>query len=285
MDGLDGRRPVQLTSISYYVAPRDSKGNPEEPQLVMIFGWFGAGLSQLLKYSSKYANLYPSASQVIIQADILSILGETVNVNRQLEIIEKLNQFGLFNGTAPRTFIHVFSNGGASQLFWFALALESRPLKYAVHTPPSTCLVLDSSPGGFRKGDLERGLILYHKATGFRKLAISVFISLLHMGLKTSSIFFGTRAMHDLVREGLNNPRLLPWMDATMPRLYVYSDADEQSLVSDVEEHIEAAKKKGLSVREEHFSGSQHVRHLKTDPDRYWGAVRCVWGDAVRSKL
>jgi hypothetical protein len=97
----------------------------------------------------------------------------------------------------------------------------------------------------------------------------------------------GNPSTHDFIRDGLNNPKIFPWMDSGTPRLYLYSDADQYSRVEDVKEHIEAAKKKGLNVREEYFRGSQHVQHSKAEPDRYWKAVRSIWGDAVRvrSKL
>jgi hypothetical protein len=95
----------------------------------------------------------------------------------------------------------------------------------------------------------------------------------------------GSPSLHNFTREGLNNPKIFPLMESTTPRLYLYSDADKFSLVSDVKAHIEAAKRKGLNVREEYFWGSQHVQHSRAYPEKYWSAVCSIWGDVVRSKL
>ena len=65
------------------------------------------------------------------------------------------------------------------------------------------------------------------------------------------------------------------------PRLYLYSQADEMVPWTEVEEHAEEARKAGLDVRMERFEGSPHVAHARTDPERYWGAVKKVWEDAT----
>ncbi|KAJ6600490.1 hypothetical protein DFH09DRAFT_1128356 [Mycena vulgaris] len=67
--------------------------------------------------------------------------------------------------------------------------------------------------------------------------------------------------------------------------LRLYSDVDQLSPVGDVKAHIAAAKKGGLNVREELFLGSPHGQHFRADADRYWGVVRPIWGEAVRSTL
>lgn len=50
----------------------------------------------------------------------------------------------------------------------------------------------------------------------------------------------------------------------------------------EVEKHAEKAREVGLNVRMERFEDSKHVAHARADPERYWGAVRRLWEDAVR---
>ena len=51
----------------------------------------------------------------------------------------------------------------------------------------------------------------------------------------------------------------------------------------EVEEHTEEARKAGLDARMERFEGSPHVAHARSDPERYWSAVKKVWEDATAS--
>ncbi|KAJ6535201.1 hypothetical protein DFH09DRAFT_931848, partial [Mycena vulgaris] len=148
---------------------------------------------------------------------------------------------------------------------------------------PLVCLVLDFTPGAFRHSDLQRVLTL--SLSGFKRLAGAAVASILYVALKTTSMISGRPDVHDFIRKGLNNPKILPWMNGATPRLYIYSDADNLSLVNDVSAHIEMAKEIGLNIREERFLGSPHVLHSRAYPQRYWDAVFSRWGDAARSKL
>lgn len=86
--------------------------------------------------------------------------------------------------------------------------------------------------------------------------------------------------MADALRAHMNRARLLPWMDARSPRLYMYSEQDEMVRWGDVEDHAAEGARHGLRVRLERFADSPHVAHARTDPARYWGAVGRTWEDA-----
>ncbi|KAJ7690481.1 hypothetical protein B0H17DRAFT_1134291 [Mycena rosella] len=255
--------PERISHISHYVAPKDAKDRPADPQLILVFGW--------------------PAAQVIIQSDMVSgMLGSReTNIHRQLPILKRLAHLGLLGETPLRLLIHVFSGGGAGQFLWLALALEDRPSMRA-HTQPLTCLIIDSAPA-FHHADMQR--VLTFSLTGFKRLVAVAVAASLHVGLKMGSIISGRPLIHEFIREGLSNPKIFPWMDSATPRLYLYSDADQLSLIRDVKAHIEAAKQKGLNVQEVYFPGSPHVQHSRTYPDRYWSAVHSIWDDTFRSKL
>ncbi|KAJ7255646.1 hypothetical protein C8J57DRAFT_1345354 [Mycena rebaudengoi] len=279
---------VRVSDLCHYIpAPDGGKCKPNDPQLILIFSWMGAPLSQLLRYCAEYSTAYPAASQMLIQSDMVTVITESrkTNVHRQRPIVKMLSQFGLFNETPPRILLHVFSGGGSAQLLWLALAIEAEPSsKERMSTSHSPiCLVLDSAPGTFQLSDLRRVLSL--RLSGFGRLAGETLAFLLFHAVRISLAVSGRASPHDFVREGLNKPKILPWMDSTTPRLYLYSDADEVSRVDGVREHIAAARAKGLNVRVEEFVGSPHVQHSRADPDRYWAAVHAAWGQAVRSKL
>ncbi|KAJ7444294.1 hypothetical protein FB451DRAFT_76333 [Mycena latifolia] len=275
--------PERLRGISYSIPPKHSNGRLDDPQLILIFGWLGATLPHLMKYAATYSKAYPAAAQVVVLSDVVAAItgSRETNINRQRPIVEKLVQLGLLNETPPRLLLHVFSGGGASQLLWLALALKAVPPNHARKS--ATCLILDSTPGSFHHADLQRVLTVSLK--GLARYFMLGAASVLSLVLKARSVISGHPLVHNFIRDGLNNPKLLPWMDETVPRLYLYSDADQQSPVGAVQEHIAAAKKLGFNVREELFLGSPHVQHSKRDPIRYWGAVHSRWGEAVRAKL
>lgn len=48
----------------------------------------------------------------------------------------------------------------------------------------------------------------------------------------------------------------------------------------DVVDHAEDAEAKGWRVGRERYVDSGHVDHLRQDEERYWGAVRSLWGNS-----
>ncbi|KAL0578970.1 hypothetical protein V5O48_003010, partial [Marasmius crinis-equi] len=79
----------------------------------------------------------------------------------------------------------------------------------------------------------------------------------------------------------LNSPNTLPWMDANTPRTYLYSKADELVPFGEVDEHVRKGKDLGLNVRNEVFETAPHVALARTEPARYWGAVKDTWSRAL----
>ncbi|KAJ7983177.1 hypothetical protein DFH06DRAFT_1172597 [Mycena polygramma] len=290
MSSLNGQAHEleRISELSHYLGPnlKDLQlGGPNDPQLILLFGWLGAKLPQLMKYSTKYSEMYPAAAQVIIGADnVAAVIGSrATNVKRQTPILEKLAQLGLFGENPPRVLIHIFSGGGAIQLLWLALAQKSRAPKLAQNARALACLVIDSAPGSFKHADARRTFTT--GLTGFTKQVGLALASLVYIGGQTKSFITGTPSGHNFIRDGLNDPQIFPFMDSATPRLYLYSDSDRFSPVGSVKDHIEAAKQKGLNIQEEYFLGSPHVQHSRIYPDRYWDAVTARWGDTVRSKL
>ena len=85
----------------------------------------------------------------------------------------------------------------------------------------------------------------------------------------------------DEMRSKMNSRILFPWTSEYTPRVYLYSDADQMVPAQAVEDHFTIARAQGLNVRAEHFHGSAHVSHARGDPQRYWGAIRKAWSEAL----
>ena len=152
--------------------------------------------------------------------------------------------------------------------------MADHSIPYASAPPPSE-VILDSCPG---RGGIEVTQRAFANAVRnpiLRRLA-NLYAVLAHW-------IFGKEATILKMRTTLNKYLLLPWFSKHTPRLYLYSQADDIVPWTEVEEHAEEARKAGLNVRMERFEGSPHVAHARTDPERYWGAVKKVWEDATAS--
>jgi hypothetical protein len=77
------------------------------------------------------------------------------------------------------------------------------------------------------------------------------------------------------------NSRILPWMGLHTPRLYLFSRADKFIPWQDVTHHAETAKERGMHVHCELFEESEHVAHLRVEPERYWSSVQEIWKTAI----
>jgi hypothetical protein len=72
----------------------------------------------------------------------------------------------------------------------------------------------------------------------------------------------------------LNDPGIF---NNVVPRVYLYSKADQMVDWTEVEDHADQAASKGWSVEKVRFEKSPHVGHILEDGERYWGAVMNAW--------
>lgn len=145
---------------------------------------------------------------------------------------------------------------------------------------PQCAIVIDSSPGG---EGLQKAIHAFTAPipSPFTRILVTIFIATMFLyGLAMNKIF-GTKSVVQTLKAELSNPRLLPWTSQQTPRLYVYSQKDDMVPWDEVQEHVEEEKVLGLNIRTEAFKDSPHVAHARTDPVRYWGAVKRLWDDAV----
>ncbi|KIJ37798.1 hypothetical protein M422DRAFT_177542, partial [Sphaerobolus stellatus SS14] len=147
-------------------------------------------------------------------------------------------------------------------------------------------LVLDSTPGndGLKSVLMDvahSNPLLYLISMPLFALAHGIYYLLYNSIARNPPIFTELRST-------LNNPNLLPTITdgkdglEEIPRLYIYSVADRNTLPHNVEAHIKAAQEKGFNVAIEKYLDSVHVSHARKDPERYWRAVHDLWVRAVR---
>ncbi|EAU85215.2 hypothetical protein CC1G_06231 [Coprinopsis cinerea okayama7 len=362
---MSTKKPTNsLVQVGKYVyvgkpqpTPEGGLSPNEQPAIILMFGWMGAHLPHLLKYTQKYDEMYPAATKILVrsQPEFFWSSAKT-NDDALLPVVQLLKEQGCLppnNGTKkPSVLVHAFSNGsapphplalhhsvlikscigGSWQLTTLsALLYKLYPLLSSTTTsPPSlppTALILDSTPGS--KG-LQSTLKAFTASLSSRplKLLIGALIILTYgvvkSWLKLRWVFWclgvvkgrsGNMDMFERMKEGLNGvdlegggdastaaakgssssssatspttstPLLLPHLSLhprTTPRLYIYSLTDALIPADQVRAHAAHARALGwVEVREEVYRESEHVRHVRSDEGRYWGAVRGVWEWAV----
>jgi len=275
----------------------------KNPTIILIFGWMGAQLPHLYKYTKIYDGLYPEATQILIRChpsffwstenyrqasltpvvEVLEALGCVPPARKNLADCEHVHMqpMTLFS-PQPRILVHAFSNGGAYQLVTLSKLLSSQTMMTGSKSPRRTCaIILDSCPGDGGVVSTRRAFLSSIRNKLVRIIA-GLFISILYYTLAIISHIFGRKTPAQVLKTSLNNPRLLPWVDERTPRLYIYSKKDELVPWQQVEEHAGEAKALGIDVNAEVFTKSPHVAHARADPAKYWAAMGQVWATACK---
>ncbi|KAK0192650.1 hypothetical protein F5146DRAFT_1136476 [Armillaria mellea] len=271
----------------------ESTHDTESPNIILVCGWMGAQLRHIQKYTKAYEQLYPGATQILIQNQP-SFFWSTENSRRKMmapaaEILEALGTIppqspsSILNLSAepPRILVHSFSNGGAYSLITLGKIMASRgPLPSLETFRPPCAIILDSSPGGSGLSNAVHAFTTLIK-NPIMRTAAKVLVCLLYVYGFFVGPFIGRRTALQKVQDGLYNPHVLRWVDERTPRLYVYSRADDMVPWDQVQQHAERTRGLGWDVRTEVFEDSPHVAHARAYPERYWHAVKSLWNDAL----
>lgn len=273
------------------------------PKLIVLATWMGARDPHIAKYLLKYRELYPTSPILLLRSeqrhfilpgalarDLAPALPCVRSIFPNLGVGPDPGQQQLGRKKEPQLLLHAWSNGGASSLVHLREALRLSPEEQkegreeqtsssspSAHLPPYT-LVLDSTPGTYRYWAGYRAF-----TTGLSGWALWLAAPVVHALCMLSwlrHVVLGRRRTGPLarLRRALNDSHS---RTAELRRTYVYGPGDALVGWRDVEAHAHDARRAGFVVRTETFQNSQHVAHARTDPDRYWRAVRETWEGSV----
>ncbi|KAF9481269.1 hypothetical protein BDN70DRAFT_919965 [Pholiota conissans] len=286
---------------------REAK-DTDTPSLIVLFGWMDATMPLLMKYIQRHKALFPGADIALVRINANFMLTGEVQRYRILTPLAKMILEKVYYASESKgVLFHVISNGGGFQLIYLSTLL-TRLLRTTPPPPPSPqpphqpriALVIDSAPGsGDFSSMVKTFAVPFSSSPRVAKTLLFVPVALLYAAYLVQSVVRGLPPLMPLLRERLAQPGVVPLRGVqgekdedgsrAPPRVYVFSDRDGMVDERDVLAHLREVERKGMVVRRERFVGSGHVEHMKTDPERYWGAVRAVWEEAgkarVRAKL
>ncbi|XP_013888504.1 transmembrane protein 53 [Austrofundulus limnaeus] len=232
----------------------------KEP-VVILLGWAGCKDKHLSKYSSIYNEQgcvtirYTAPLKTVF---ISESFGYKELSSTALKLLEILYDYEVENSPV---FFHVFSNGGF-MLYRYVVELLHSDKQFS-----SLCVVgavVDSAPGS---GNI-RGALRALAATLGPK--ISPLLRYVLLALFAVSVFLLRVVLYPLTKFiHKNHYDAVQDGPPAWPHLHLYSRADLVIRYRDVEQFMEAVKKKGVSVDGYDFASSSHVCHFRDFPEQY----------------
>jgi hypothetical protein len=200
-----------------------------------------------------------------------------------IDALEALHCFPSSSSTQPppRIITHVFSNGGSLQMTLLGNMLQRKYGSTLIQRFITSALILDSCPaiGNLKTIKLAFSVVIRNPI--LRVIVLTMIYTMHFIGLALSLVLGKRIMLMENLRIEMWNPRVLPWMDLHTPRLYLFSRKDKLIPWQDVTQHAETAKERGMDARCELFEESEHVAHIRVEPERYWASVQNIWAAAI----
>ncbi|KAL2812095.1 hypothetical protein BJX63DRAFT_262663 [Aspergillus granulosus] len=266
----------QLSSCIYIQEPETSVEDPgNSPRTIVLAFWMNAFSRSLVKYVAEYRRLAPNARIIFIRTSSSEFMLRPTKRAQYARLAPAVEVLKTLPPDSP-VFIHMFSNGG---VFAVTHLLEAYQ-KATGHPLRVSSTVIDSAPGTATLSAAIKAFSYVLPKRWILRLLAKVLLyayltSMFVLGKAVSKVL-GIRDAVAVARQVINDGRVMRGLDKVSPprRCYIYSDADELVDWKDVERHASDAESKGFAVRREKFLGSEHVAHMKADPERYWNTVK-----------
>ncbi|KAH7111159.1 hypothetical protein B0J13DRAFT_577002 [Dactylonectria estremocensis] len=273
-------QPVAHSAKPLNPTPNDA------PRLILLCTWTDASPKHILKYVNGYRILYPSSPILLVQTCSADFFSSASALSRKAELLVRMILQELQSEhsiTEARGILaHALSNGGSGHLTCLARRYHSvtgLPL-------PIDALILDSTPTRPTFQALLTSLTMPLPSTFWIRQPLRVLISigiffayLLPRWIGMSNLgdrtYHDLYALHDAGKGGDKDAQ--EWISKEAVRTYIYSDVDVICSAADIEGHFQTAKGRGFCVTAELWEGSDHVAHMKFDPERYWRVVNETW--------
>jgi hypothetical protein len=260
-------------NIYVWTSPSYLAKAPSETPLILLFAWNAAAAKHIAKYTIAYQKLFPTCRILLIRCFTVDMFRRTSSYGPLLKPAMDLVASHAESG--GQVLVHSFSNGGGNQVNEFAKAWKAT---FGTKMPMRT-QILDSSPtkGPWMKSHAAISASLPRTLfwTWFGGALVHV---LLVCTWLVNLIRLRENKMIVLCRE-LNDEAVF---NNHVPRVYLYSRADQMVGFEEADEHAEIARSKGWDVTKVQFEKSAHCGHVREDEAKYWAAVMDAWKKGPR---
>ena len=256
--------------ISYFHQPLH-KDTQDGPSLVVLCTWMSAARKHISKYTQQYRQRYPDADILVIESGVAEMVYRS-NPSQQLwlqparDVLLSHTSQHARGHSQRQAVLHIFSNGGSQCAIQLVSSLPENVRRQAF-----SAIIFDSCPGTATYQRTIQALTLsMPKSSLTRYLGppiLHIVLCLLYLAL------FLTRADDSItrIRKQLSDHKLF---NPEVPRLYIYSKADQLVPYQDVKSHADDAKVQGYRATSEVlFETSAHCAHAMAYKEQYWEAV------------
>jgi hypothetical protein len=263
-----GHNTYLWTSPSYL-----SKSASQTP-LILICAWNAAAAKHIAKYTISYQKLFPTSRILLIRCFTRDMWRWPADYEPLLRPAMDLTHEHVQAG--GEVLVHSFSNGGGNQINAFAKAWKVR----FGETMPMRVQVMDSAPtkGPWMKSHAAIALSL-PKSLFWRWFG-GVMVHLLLLATFLLDKVLGQENKMVIICRELNDEKVF---DNTVPRVYLYSRADQMVGFEEADEHADIAESKGWDVTRVQFEDSSHCGHVREDEVKYWAAITEAWKRGPRA--
>ncbi|KAK6088166.1 PaxU protein [Seiridium cupressi] len=251
--------------------------NPTYPTTILMYAWGDALPKHLNKYVLGYLLLYPNAQIVMVLGPMVKMFWQSLEQrSSNMEIAIRA-----LAGADERVLVHAMSNTGGVN---YAATLHAYRRLNPGKTLPHILCVFDSTPGSTsvrtNLGPWSRAMAIGAASWFPGPMAVPRFLAVLFL-LAIHSIAYirGIPSAAVFSTKAINDPE---FESSKARRTYLYGTHDDIIQWEALEQHAAQAKEKGFQTDLERFEGTSHVGHMKADPERYWGAIKDSWVEAIR---
>ncbi|KAI9372695.1 hypothetical protein BJX61DRAFT_542423 [Aspergillus egyptiacus] len=274
--------------IWLYEPPRtDSLSVPDgNPALIVLCTWLGGATPRrIAKYVAGHRQTFPHSAILLLTTTMLDVTVRSFSAIRARlqparEAIRRIlgRNAGDTEKNPNGVLLHIFSHGGGNMAIQLILSMQDPKHPSGIQRLPLQGIIYDSCPG-------DTTLMRNYRASAYSLPPAPQPIDLLNRALLFTTIGAITglqnlgimRAISE-VQKQFHDTLVV---SARVPRLYLFSKADEVMRWEEVQAHIDDARARGYNVACEVFHKGPHCALITEDEKRYWGAVRRFWEQIV----
>ncbi|KAL4754907.1 hypothetical protein BDW72DRAFT_200321 [Aspergillus terricola var. indicus] len=223
----------------------------KNPALIILCTWLGGATPRRIrKYVGQHHQLFPGSAILLIKTGMIDITVRSFSAIRSRlkparEVIRRI--LALHAGGTEKTsrgvLLHIFSHGGSNIALQLILSCKIPNTRAASTDFPCKPLLFPAI-----------GIV-----TGLQTLGVMSSIGEMQKQLNDSLV-----------------------ISARVPRLYLFSKADETIHWEEVQAHLDDAKIRGYNVSSVIFHKSPHCSLIVEDEKRYWVAIQRFWEHIVK---
>jgi hypothetical protein len=265
-----------LTDTISYDRQLSRKPSQNGPTLVILCTWMSANRKHIAKYTQQYRHQHPEMDILVVESSVADMVyRSTRSQQHRLRpardiLLSHLSSTAQGPGQQGAV-LHMFSNGGAQCAVQLAAMLPPDIRRHAF-----SAIILDSCPGTATYQETVHAMSLSMPKSPVAKILGPPILHLVLCFIFLALFVTSAEDVITRIRKQLNDQELF---SHDVPRLYVYSKADQLVPFQDVKSHADDARRKGyVKTGEVMFEASAHCAHALSHKDEYWGAIGTLLG-------